>query len=278
MSNLIPLSSLFTGDAIASHFDNQAAINAGMGKTYAPLLTMLDGAYGLQIPAATAAAIKYLNANLFKLEKAPALAKGIGARAAVITVTNALHQYATAILAGMHADTLLKHGPDFAVAALPAWADNVKIAAAKQARKDAKAAKAPESESESEGEEDTSLAAAINAAPRDLPAESRAAWAAFSAFLSHNALTVAERDAYIAQLQACVTIPEPVTKAEAKAAKVAKKASSAKRNEAGKVASAKNVAAIKADLSARAAATVANADTSAAPVVSAAKPAEAVTA
>lgn len=247
---IIALSTLFTATAIASSFDSQAADQAAKGKTYAPLLTMLDGAYGLQIPAATAAAVRYVNDNLLTLEAAPKLAKGVGARAAVVTVTQALHAYMTAIVAGMHADTLIKLGPAFGVKPLPAWADPVQIAAKKAAKKDEREAKKADTPAESA--ESDPIEAAISAPAVDIAAQAREAWAKFAAFLDAGALTVAERDAYIEALSTCVTRAETVTKPEVKAAKTARKARAKAQAVEQKAADALNVQAIAADLAAKA--------------------------
>lgn len=255
----IALSTLFTSDFVAAQFNDQAADQASKGKTYQPLLTMLDGAYGLSIPAGTVAAINWLNVNLFGLDTAPKLASGIGARATTVVVTQTLHAYATAIYAGMHADSLTKQGPNFKVAALPAWADPVAIAAKKADRKmrkdagDEAARKAAEASAEA--------APVNNDVPTvDIAAEARAAWAKFAPFLSHNALTVAERDAYIKALESCTTIAEPVIAAEVKAKKAEKKAQSKVRAVSQKKVDADNLAAIKADMTARAVAAVSAVD------------------
>ena len=252
----IALSTLFTSDFVAAQFNDQAADQASKGKTYQPLLTMLDGAYGLSIPAATVAAINWLNANLFALDTAPKLASGVGARATTVVVTQTLHAYAMSIYAGMHADSLTKQGPNFKVAALPAWADPVAIAAKKADRKLRKEA-GDKAAAEANAEASAGAAPVNNDAPTvDIAAEARAAWAKFAPFLSHNALTVAERDAYIKALESCTTISEPVTAAEVKAKKAEKKAQSKSRTAAEKKASADNLAAIKADMTARAVAAV----------------------
>ena len=205
----LSLSSLFTSDAIASSFDAQCTIQAAQGRTYPPLLTMLDGAYGLQVPASTAAAIKYLNANLFQQAKLPKLAQGVGSRAAGVVVTQALHAYAVALRAGM-ADPA--KAPE--VVALPAWADPVAIAAAKAARADKR--KAADADADAAADAD----AVDIATPKDIAAEALAAWAKFEAYLSFGAITAAQRDAMMETLSKAVTRAEPAPK-KAKRAKPA---------------------------------------------------------
>lgn len=202
MTIRLSLASLFTSDAIASTFDAQCEAQALQGRTYPPLLTILDGAYGLQVPASTASAIKYLNANLFALPKVPKLAKGVGAKAAAVTVTQAMHAYAVALRAGM-ADPA--KAPE--VAPLPLWADPVAIAKAKAAAKDKRDAKKVDSAAEGAGA-DNAEAEAITLTPaRDIRAEALAAWAKFSAYLSHPAITAAERDAFGEILAKAVVMP-----------------------------------------------------------------------
>jgi hypothetical protein len=161
------------------------------------LLTILNDAYGLKVPASTAAAVKYLNANLFALPKVPKLAKGVGARAAAVTVAQAMHAYAVALRAGMADPT---KAPE--VAPLPLWADPVAIAKAKAAAKYKREAKKLDSaEAEAEAE-------AITMAPaRDIRAEALAAWAKFAAYLAHPAITAAERDSFGEILAKAVVMP-----------------------------------------------------------------------
>lgn len=221
MSNRLALASLFTADAVASSFDAQCEAQALTGRTFPPLLTMLDGAYGLQIPAATAGAIKYLNMNLFGLDKRPTLAKGVGSRAAVITVTQALHAYAVALSAGV--SDKAKAVP---VAAMPAWADPVAIAKAKAERKDAKQAKAvDDATGGADDSADADIANALTAAPIDMHAEALSAWAKFAAFLDVGAITAAERDGFADLLSKAVTKAEPAPVVD----KVARKARKAKQ-------------------------------------------------
>lgn len=212
---VIQLSTLFTSDAIASSFDAQCTIQAAQGRTFPPLLTMLDGAYGLQVPASTAMAIKYLNANLFQQPKLPKLAQGIGSRAAGVVVTQALHAYAQSLRAGM-ADPA--KAPE--VAALPAWADPVAIAAAKVKRKEAKVAAKVDAEAVASAtpDTDTDTDTIDIGTPKDIAAEAMSQWAKFEAYLSFGAITVAQRDAMIDALSKAVTRAEPAPK-KAKRAK-----------------------------------------------------------
>ena len=218
----LSLASLFSSEVIAAQFDVQVIEQSAKGRTYGPLLVMLDSAYGLQVPAGTAAAIKYLNFNLFSLPKMPTLAKGIGAQAATVTVTQSLHAYAIALRAGL-TDASRAACPE--ISPLPLWADPVHIAKRKaesDAKKKAKAA--------------DKLAAAAAAAPivdaiaapiadivdnsegldedtaRDMHADALAAWAKFEAFLSFGVITAAERDAMAQKLAIAVTMAEPEQK------------------------------------------------------------------
>lgn len=213
MAKALALASLFSADLIASQFDAQCETQAAQGRTYPPLLTMLDGGYGLAVPAGTFAAIRYLNRNLFSLEKMPKLAEGIGAVAATVTVAQALHAYALTLRDGL---SEAKRAECDIVLALPVWADPVNIAK-KQAERKAKA-------------EAKKLGAAANApdtfapvvdvvtaniAPdnseetaRDLHAEALAAWAKFEAFLSLGVITASERDSMMAKLEKAATMAE----------------------------------------------------------------------
>lgn len=124
---------IFTTAAVASSFDEQAGEQASTGRTYGPLHALLKTAYGLDVPAATAAAVKYLNFQLFTADKLPTLVTGDGAKAATVVVTQVLHGYAVALRAGLTNPAKLAATPE--VAALPAWADPVAIAKAKDERK-----------------------------------------------------------------------------------------------------------------------------------------------
>lgn len=222
----IALASLFSADLIASQFDAQCEAQALQGRTYGPLLTMLDGGYGLVIPAGTASAIKYLNRNLFTLEKMPKLAEGIGAVAATVTVVQALHAYALALRDGL---SDAKRAECETVSALPIWADPVVIAkkqAEAKAKREAKKLDKLGAKSAANVPTVADIVAA-NIAPdnseavdseemaQDMHADALAAWAKFEAFLSFGVITAKERDSMLAKLEKAVTMAE----AEAKAPK-----------------------------------------------------------
>lgn len=223
----LSLASLFSSDFIAAQFDAQCEAQAAQGRTYGPLLTMLDGGYGLSIPAGTASAIKYLNLNLFSLPKMPTLAKGIGAQAATVTVTQSLHAYATALRAGV-SDAKRATCPE--ILPLPLWADPVHIAKHKaeaEAKKKAKAADKLAAEATAApivdaiaapiaGIADNSKAVDAEMA-RDMHADALAAWAKFEAFLSFGVITAAERDAMAQKLALAVTMAEAAPKKAKKA-------------------------------------------------------------
>ena len=218
----LSLASLFSSDFIASQFDAQVSEQSAKGRTYGPLLTMLDGAYGLQVPAGTAAAIKYLNFNLFALPKMPTLAKGIGAQAATVTVTQSLHAYAIALRAGL-TDASRAACPE--VSPLPLWADPVHIAKRKAEADAKKKAKAVDKAAAAAaavpivdaiaaplaGVADNSEAVDAEMA-RDMHADALAAWAKFEAFLSFGVITASERDAMAQKLALAVTMAEPEQK------------------------------------------------------------------
>lgn len=218
----LSLASLFSSEVIAAQFDIQCEAQAAQGRTYGPLLTMLDSGYGLEIPAGTAAAIKYLNLNLFSLPKMPTLAKGIGAQAATVTVTQSLHAYATALRAGV-SDAKRAACPE--ISPLPLWADPVHIAKRKaeaDAKKKAKAADKAAAEAAAAPIVDAIAAplaeivdnseAVDSEMARDMHADALAAWAKFEAFLSFGVITAAERDAMAQKLALAVTMAEPEQK------------------------------------------------------------------
>ena len=223
----LSLASLFSSEVVAAQFDIQVIEQSAKGRTYGPLLVMLDSAYGLQVPAGTAAAIKYLNLNLFSLPKMPTLAKGIGAQAATVTVTQSLHAYATALRAGL-TDTSRAACPE--ISPLPLWADPVHIAKRKaeaEAKKKAKAADKFAAEAAAApivnaiaaplaGIADNSEVVDSEMA-RDMHADALAAWAKFEAFLSFGVITAAERDAMAQKLALAVTMAESTPKKAKKA-------------------------------------------------------------
>ena len=215
MAKSLALASLFSADLIASQFDAQCETQAAQGRTYGPLLTMLDGGYGLAIPAGTASAIKYLNRNLFTLDKMPKLSQGIGAVAATVTVTQALHAYALALRDGL---SDAKRAECETVTALPTWADPVAIAKKKAERK----AKAEAKKLDAVAADVTTVADVVAAGivadnsdavdspeiARDMHADALAAWAKFEAFLSFGVITAKERDSMLAKLEKAATMAE----------------------------------------------------------------------
>ena len=218
----LSLASLFSSDFIAAQFDAQCEAQAAQGRTYGPLLTMLKDGYGFAIPAGTSSAIKYLNVNLFGLGTVPKLVKGTGARAATVTVTQALHAYATALRAGV-SDAKRAECPE--ISPLPLWADPVHIAKAKaeaEAKKKAKAADKLAAEAAAAPIVDAIAAPiadivdnsdAVDAEmARDMHADALAAWAKFEAFLSFGVITASERDAMVQKLSIAVTMAEPERK------------------------------------------------------------------
>ena len=222
MTKALALASLFSADLIASHFDAQCETQAAQGRTYPPLLTMLDGGYGLAVPAGTFAAIRYLNRNLFSLEKMPKLAEGIGAVAATVTVVQALHAYALTLRDGL---SDAKRAECETVTVLPAWADPVAIAKKKAERK----AKADAKKLDAVAADVTTVADVVAAnivadnsevvdspeMARDLHADALAAWAKFEAFLYFGVITASERDSMLAKLEKAVTMAEAEAKAPA---------------------------------------------------------------
>lgn len=241
----IALSSLFSAELLGRTFDNQANEQAAKGRIYVPLTALLKSAYGLAIPQATAPAIAYINGHLLMQPKAPALVKGVGAKSAAVTVTQALHAYAVAVRAGMSDATKAP-----AVLPLPAWADPVAIAAKKDDAKAKRLEKANAAASDSLAAaltapidvpaEDIALAAALTA-PVDVSSDLADTLAKMRAFIAQGLLTVAQRDALVDALVIAETIAEPVTKAETQRRKVARK--SVKAYEKGESAPTEAVAA-----------------------------------
>ena len=116
-------SSLFSASIIAASFDAAIERDASNGRVNAEFSSMLTLHYGLELPAAPAQALKTIN-QFLTLEKAPKLAHGPGARAHAPAVGQAMH----AIGQVLHTAGKVKNLP--ALAALPAWADPEKLAAA----------------------------------------------------------------------------------------------------------------------------------------------------
>lgn len=259
---------IFTTAAVASSFDEQAGEQASTGRTYGPLHALLKTAYGLDVPAATAAAVKYLNFQLFGADKLPTLVTGDGAKAATVVVTQVLHGYAVALRAGLTNPAKLAATPE--VLALPAWADPVAIAKKKDENKAKREAKANDvaaaaladnaklaaaeailnaaagvavGDAAADGTADGAapalpslevLHAAVAAAtPLDVAAQFQAAWNVIAPMLAQGVITTDQRDACIKALEHAVcaapAIDPAVTTAQRKrAAKADKKASAPK--------------------------------------------------
>lgn len=220
------LSSLFTAQVLAASFDEHAESQARAGRVYQPLADMLNVSYGIDLPLSTLTAIKYINNNLLSLEKPPVLAAGIGAKAAAVTVVQALHGYAVTLLCGMSEAKRAESGA--AVRDLPSWADPVAIAAKKAERKDAKKAKADAEAAAAlnagaEDDEAAAVSAALLAPLRDIGKDAQSAWNQFAAFLSQGAITAAQRDSFIAALETATVKAEDAPKVD-KVSKRAKKA------------------------------------------------------
>lgn len=126
-------SSLFAASMVGAAFDVTIQRDADNGRVSALLSETLASAYGLQLPASPAMAVKYVN-EFITLEKAPRLAAGPGARAAAPAVAQALHALGAALASGGRVAKLP------ALAALAPWADPVAIAASKAAASTKRAA------------------------------------------------------------------------------------------------------------------------------------------
>ena len=74
-------SSLFAADMVAAAFDSTIERDAAHGRVSSIFADALASSFGLALPAAPVAAVKFIN-ELLTLEKAPKLASGPGARAA----------------------------------------------------------------------------------------------------------------------------------------------------------------------------------------------------
>lgn len=240
----VSLSNLFNTNVLAKAFDDACNDRAAKGATYAPLLNALHESFGLEIPAATRAAIVYLNGALFKQDTAPKLVTGEGAKASVVALTFAMHQYATVLREGVNED---KRAHVAEVAALPDWADPAKIEAAKQAKQAEKKRKADEEAAKAlaekaakeaaqaaalasvrdsiaaqttgkdavpvsldaspfDGAPGSELPADITAAPvQDTRSKALAAWAVFAAYLNDGVFTAFERDNMLEAIEKMVT-------------------------------------------------------------------------
>ena len=122
-------SALFSAAIVAASFDAAIERDAKNGRVNNEFQSMLSLHYGLELPAAPAQALKMIN-EFLTLEKAPKLAHGPGARAHAPAVGQALYALGEAL----HNAGKVKALP--VLAALPAWADPVAIAAAAAAAAD----------------------------------------------------------------------------------------------------------------------------------------------
>ena len=124
---------LFSAAIVAASFDAAIERDAANGRVNSEFQSMLSLHYGLELPAAPAQALKLVNEFLTQA-KAPKLAHGPGARAHAPAVGQALYALGEAL----HAAGKVKALP--VLAALPAWADPVAVAAAKAAAADKRSA------------------------------------------------------------------------------------------------------------------------------------------
>lgn len=113
-------SSLFTADMIGAAFDSAIERDASNGRVSALFTGALASAYGIEVPAAPVAAVKFIN-QILTADKMPKVAHGPGARGAALDVVEALYALATAL----HAAGKVKLLPK--IAALPAWANRAAI-------------------------------------------------------------------------------------------------------------------------------------------------------
>lgn len=134
-------SSLFTADMVGAAFDAAIERDASNGRVSAIFTGALASAYGIEVPAAPVAAVKFINEILMG-DKMPKVAHGAGARGAALDVVEALYALAQAL----HVAGKVKLLPK--IAALPAWADRAAIQqAAKVAAKKRAATVAAKKES-----------------------------------------------------------------------------------------------------------------------------------
>lgn len=123
-------SSLFTADMIGAAFDSAIERDASNGRVSSLFTGALASAYGIEVPAAPVAAVKFIN-EILTGDKMPKVAHGAGARGAALDVVEALYALAVAL----HGAGKVKNLP--MVANLPAWAnrETIKAAAAAAAEK-----------------------------------------------------------------------------------------------------------------------------------------------
>lgn len=123
-------SSLFTADMIGAAFDSAIERDAANGRVSSLFTGALASAYGIEVPAAPVAAVKFIN-QILTADKMPKVAHGPGARGAALDVVEALYALAQAL----HGAGKVKNLP--ILASLPAWANReaIKTAAAAAAAK-----------------------------------------------------------------------------------------------------------------------------------------------
>ncbi len=123
-------SSLFTADMIGAAFDSAIERDAANGRVSALFTGALASAYGIEVPAAPVAAVKFIN-QILTGDKMPKVAHGPGARGAALDVVESLHALAVALYGAGKVKNLPM------VASLPAWANReaIKTAAAAAAAK-----------------------------------------------------------------------------------------------------------------------------------------------
>ena len=126
-------SALFSAAIVAASFDAAIERDASNGRVNNEFQSMLSLHYGLELPAAPVQALKLVNEFLTQT-KAPKLAHGPGARAHAPAVGQALYALGEAL----HAAGKVKALP--VLAALPAWADPVAVAAVKAANAEKRSA------------------------------------------------------------------------------------------------------------------------------------------
>ena len=217
-------SALFSAAIVAASFDAAIERDASNGRVNNEFQSMLSLHYGLELPAAPAQALKTIN-QFLTLEKAPKLAHGPGARGHAPAVGQALYALGVAL----HSAGKVKALP--VLAALPAWADPVVIAAAAAAaadkRKATKASKAPAATAPA-----ATAPAAPAAAPAAIIAPPAATAPAHDALAVHvNAVIAAARGGFLSAAQ-IATLRAALDTAPAAAATVPTKHKGGKVNKA----------------------------------------------
>ena len=186
-------STLFSSTVVAASFDAAIERDASNGRVNNEFQSMLSLHYGLELPAAPVQALKLINEFLTQV-KAPKLAHGPGARAHGPAVGQALHALGEAL----HAAGKVKALP--VLAALPAWADPVAVAAAKAASAEKRSAnKRSADKRKATAPAATAPAATAPAAAATAPA---AALPAHEALAAHvNAVLAAARGGFLSAMQ-----------------------------------------------------------------------------